>query len=319
MLTLKSSFPSTYAGYCSSSITFGTGRSSAYSCSGSTAVQVALTPIGTASTYVVNAMRIQLVVDNSVPFTTFASPSPTPSSTPHMTSTVSPNSRPTTSGSGEAGTASTTPSRRKASGGAIAGIVIAILALLSLVALFFFIRRKKRASSSSSDHPELVSTFGNEKPGAKALYHTSQDTTPRSGQPEYMPVNTNLPTQNYQHGTGIPVYVPAPYNPSPTQAYSANGSVVSALPEHQISPAVSQRPYSVTSNTQFSSPPSQLPSPYVSDVGGNRDSMSEVARLEADKALLEERIARARGVAEMEEEQERVRKRIEGLRSGEGR
>jgi hypothetical protein len=43
------------------------------------------------------------------------------------------------------------------------------------------------------------------------------------------------------------------------------------------------------------------------------DRGSEVARMEADKAVLEERIARMR---EVEQEQERVRARIEGLRGG---
>jgi hypothetical protein len=42
--------------------------------------------------------------------------------------------------------------------------------------------------------------------------------------------------------------------------------------------------------------------------------MSKVARLEADKALLGERIARIRSADTVEEEQERVKRRIEGLR-----
>jgi hypothetical protein len=239
-----------------------------------------------------------------------------------MSSSVPATSRATTGGSGDADTFYNPSSKKKLSGGAIAGIVIGILALLSLLFLFFFIRRKKRTSDPNTDHPELVSTsFGNEKPGAKAPYQTSQDTTPRSGQPEYMPISTNSPpTQHYHNTSGMPVYTPAPYNTSSSQAYSTNESIISALPEQQISPAVSQRPYSsVTSNTQFSSTPSQFPSPYVSGVGENRDSMSEVARLEADKALLEERIARMRSVAQMEEEQERVRRRIEELKGSGGR
>jgi hypothetical protein len=132
------------------------------------------------------------------------------------------NSSSTTSGDGYAGAFYDPPSKKTLSSGAIAGIVIAgiviaILALLSLVFLFFFIRRKKRASYPNTDHPELVSTsFRNEKPGAKAPYQTSQDTTPRSGQPKYMRINTNSPpTQHYHNASGIPVYTPAPYNASP--------------------------------------------------------------------------------------------------------
>jgi hypothetical protein len=262
-------------------------------------------------------MRILLVVDNATPYGSFATPTPSTSSSRRSASSIFPTATTAggSTGSNDQPLSGESP-KKKASAGAIAGSVIGSLAaVLALLALFFIIRRKKRSADTSSDAPELVSTtFGNDKPGAKAPYDTS---VPSAGaQPEYMPVNTHSPTQPYHAGAhGIPVYTPSIQQPY--TSYSPSGSVVSALHAPElVSPAVSQRPYSnVTSTTAFSSPTL----PYGSEVGGEeRNSMSEVARLEADKAVLEERIARMRSVAAMEEEQERVRRRIEGLRNGGG-
>jgi hypothetical protein len=212
---------------------------------------------------------------------------------------------------------SSSSSKSNLSPGAIAGIVIGIVALLAFAGLLFFFLRRRKArqtptTTTGADMPELVSTdmhtFGtanSQFPSpAKAPFDTTQETTPRtSHQPDtYLPVPTTTTTNTYA---------------TESNHRSSDASGVPELLIHSPSPdSPSQRPYSDVpshSTSQFSSPNMPFASPFASE-NGDRGS-SEVERLEKDKRVLEERIARMRSIAQMEEEQERVRARIEALRS----
>ncbi|KAH7395226.1 hypothetical protein DE146DRAFT_100755, partial [Phaeosphaeria sp. MPI-PUGE-AT-0046c] len=251
------------------------------------------------------AVQIRLIVDPTDSFTSFTGS--TTSSIASASSFASPG----------ASSSVTTPTsaplkpdlEKTLSGGAIAAIVIGVLALFVLLAgaVFFFLRRSRQQANNNmsisgphngGDLPEFVAPYAN------STAHQSATKIP--------PVITEK-----IHSPSLRTAVsPGPATPTqtdtaelffshPPQRTSDISELASPTQNHHQS---MRDTYSTTTSATYPrSPLSELAS-------FESPHDSQVARLEAEKLALEERIARMRQLAQMEEEQARMRVELEGLR-----
>lgn len=209
--------------------------------------------------------------------------------------------------------------KKKLSGGAIAGIVIGALAffLLLVGAVLFFLRRRKQQAnhgmSASGPHhggdlPEFVAA--GPQPYANSTAYESHTKLP--------PVTAekaNTPSLR----TGVSPIPTTPTQADPSELFfpattTQRTSDVSELASPQQNHHQTNRDtYSTTTSATYPrSPLSEMTS-------FDSPHDSQVAKLEAEKAALEERIARMRQLAQMEEEQAGMRAELERLRGSAGR
>jgi hypothetical protein len=266
--------------------------------------------------YVVSAHMISGALDPRVPFSPALSGTFTASTAAPLKSTIAPPSGSTNSG--ESGLPV----------GAIAGIAIAGLALVILAIVLCLLHRRKqrkraivqRPQSGDAGLPEHVTAdmdpYAHEKPHELGAQEAPKPSTA-------YPVPAELQASAH---TGVeldsspraeletsPISETQQRLPTPYSAYP--------LPELPSSPRIPQEMPNVTtpktqpaySHTDYAPPPQQhgLESPPIAN---ERDT--QVAQLEASKALLDERIARIRRLEEMEEEQASIQREIERLKRG---
>ncbi|KAF1919818.1 hypothetical protein BDU57DRAFT_513113 [Ampelomyces quisqualis] len=269
-------------------------RGELFSCIGGNAVPVATptitTPqfIGSASsiytpTYTHYALQVQLVIPPSAAFTTFTAPLP-----------VDPNAKtssPASSSTPSAPAAPVEPRKKKISGGAIAGIVIGALALIALIIACLFIHRRKRKSIVTSQH------------------HNNID----NGLPEFVPYGDHQAEAKVPPVSTSVVGTPTLVNSSPHQ--TDRNTVFSERSHLSMAPHSPHQPEFIPSR-QSHVPPAYFNDMHSTSGAASPAPTSNVARLEADKAALEERIARMRYLAQMEEEQANMQAELERMRAG---
>lgn len=228
---------------------------------------------------------------------------------------------------------------KKLSGGAIAGIVIGLLALFTLImgAVILFLRRRKQQkshdTSSSGPHgdgdlPEFVAP--GLQPYANSSAHPSQTNITKL--PPVITEKTNTPSLR----TGVSPVPTTPTQPNRNELFLVNHSNnrtsdVSELISPQMHQQGNRDTYTTTSSTTYPrSPLSELASfetPHQSTINHGVSSVyasgqepeyqptdrdSQVARLEAENAMLDK--LKARQLAQIEQEQANLQAELVRLR-----
>lgn len=279
-----------------------TQRGDIYTCIGANSVLVSSSTVtspifvGTPSslyisTYTLYAPQVQLVIPPGSQFTTFTAPLP---SDPNAQSSSS------ASLSGSAASGSTPSSsavpepidqgKKKFPAGAIAGIVIGFLALIALIVGCLFIRRRKQKRGITSQH------------------HNNIDT----GLPEFVPYGDHATETKAPPVSTSVAGTPTLVSSSP---HTTNRDTMFTDRSH-----MSMAQYSPQQPEFIPSRQPHVPPAYMHDVNASSGAVgssptSNVARLEADKAALEERIARMRYLSQMEEEQANMQAELERMRA----
>lgn len=316
------------------------GYNSYFTCSSSSAYSLYLTASSGPPVYTTGlwAPQIRLVVDPIDAFTTFTGSI----FTPRASSSARPaSSSSTTSPTGVPSTPEPEPEPKpKLSGGAIAGIVVGVLAFFVLLigAIFLCLRRRKKKADhngaasgphAGGDLPEFV--VPGSQPYANSSPHHSQTKIPpviieKTNTPSLRTAVSPVPTTPTQTDTNELFF--------PTHTANRTSDVSELASTQQMHHQSNRDTFATTSSATYPrSPLSELASfesPHQSTtnhivspvftstsigqepVYQSSDRDSQVARLEAEKAMLDK--LKARQLAQIEQEQANLQAELERLR-----
>jgi hypothetical protein len=281
------------------------------------------------------APQIQLVLADSIPFTTLTGSTPTSSFSSSTKSVLAY----TTAADLPPGNEDTGDSGRDSGlhTGAIVGIVVGVLGFVLLVVGFVLHRRHKRR------RPASLAPFGTDQPDGSSLPELMTGDAPTFGQRQPNEVEPKVPFSAgmaMSHAASEPFELYTPMNMmlnnvsaprtitsgrTTSEVTSASIGVTTKHGNQEHPPLSSPRTADETTYTYSDKIPVQeeLPhqgstsSPMASEVvvSSAQDSKARLAELEASKAALEERMLRLKHLSQLEEEHLRMQAEIERLRN----
>jgi len=281
------------------------------------------------------ATQIQLVLADSIPFTTSTGSTPASSFSLSRTSVLAY----TTAADLPTGNEDTGDSGRDSGlhTGAIVGIVVGVLGFVLLIIGFVLHRRHKRRRQAS------LAPFGTNQPDGSSLPELMSSDAPTFGQRQPNEVEPKVPSSAemaMSHAASEPFELYTPMNMmlnnvsaprtitsgrTTSEITSASIGVTTKHGNQEHSPLSSPRTADETTYIYSDKIPVQeeLPhqssnsSPMASEVvvSSPQDSNARLAELEASKAALEERMLRLKHLSQLEEEHLRMQAEIERLRN----